>query len=277
MAGISFSFTAHAKDIFHEDVEPERLRQKQRSAAAVITVSDFNLRHLRENDAASADHVVRIYNGLDLETFRFQAPRARPKRIVAVGRLVEKKGFGVLLDACSVMAEAGQDFECRIIGAGPLEADLRQHIDEIGLGARVALEGPLPQARIREEVQKAAVFAAPCVIGADGNRDGLPTTLLEAMALGTPCISTDVTGIPEIVRQDETGLLVPQRDPAALARAATRLLEDPDTRVRLAIEARRLIETHFDVADNTARQREIFRSAAYGEERLLDVAQAAAG
>jgi glycosyltransferase involved in cell wall biosynthesis len=110
-------------------------------------------------------------------------------------------------------------------------------------------------------VQDAAVLAAPCVVGADGNRDGLPTVLLEAMALGTPCVSTDVTGIPEVIRDGETGLMVPQRDPSALAAAIGLLLEEPDLRVRLADMARPLVEAEFDVNRNAAQLREIFQTA----------------
>lgn len=101
-------------------------------------------------------------------------------------------------------------------------------------------------------------MAAPCVIGEDGNRDGLPTVLLEAMALGTPCISTDVTGIPEVVRNDETGLIVPQRDPVSLAEALTRVISSSQLRVRLSTSARQLIESEFDVNQNAALQRRLF-------------------
>ncbi len=260
-AGITFSYTAHAKDIFHEDVDPLELRTKQRDAASVITVSDFNARHLRELDSESAEHVTRIYNGLDLDKFQFDSPAVRPLRIAAVGRLVEKKGFSDLIDACWELVNGGLEVDCRILGAGPLEPELREQIEKLGLGARVVLTGPQPQNIVREELRAAAVFAAPCVVAADGNRDGLPTTLLESMAMGTPCISTNVTGIPEMIQHERTGLIVPQHDPTALACAIRRLLGDPVERVRLATQARQLIEEEFDVVRNTAIQREIFQSA----------------
>ena len=131
-------------------------------------------------------------------------------------------------------------------------------IAELNLTDRVLLLGPLPQNEMKMRVQASAVLAAPCVIGEDGNRDGLPTVLLEAMALGTPCVSTDVTGIPEVVRHEETGLLVAQNDALALANAIERLLADAQLRVRLAREARTLIEGHFDIRRNGARQRALF-------------------
>jgi glycosyltransferase involved in cell wall biosynthesis len=257
LAGVPFSFTAHAKDIFHETVRPDDLRRKLEEAAAVITVSDFNLTHLRATFGAAAARVRRIYNGLELERFRYAEPRVRPRRVVAVGRMVEKKGFEVLLEAAALLSARGVDFNVDLIGGGELEERLRRRIDELGVGRRVRMLGLRPQAEIARAMSEAAVFAAPCVVGRDGNRDGLPTTLLEAMALGTPCVSTDVTGIPEVVRDGETGLLVPQNDAAALAAALERLLGDPSLRVTLAARARRRIEEDFDARRNSARVRQI--------------------
>jgi glycosyltransferase involved in cell wall biosynthesis len=257
-ADLPYSFTAHAKDIFHESVNPDELRRKLREAAAVVTVSDFNLTFLRERYGVDAHRVARIYNGLDLDRFPFSAPGERPPEIIAVGRLVEKKGFSDLIEACAHLRDRGTPFSCRIIGGGELEADLRARIERFGLGAHVCLSGPRPQREVIERLRRAAVFAAPCVVGRDGNRDGLPTVLLEAMALGTPCVSTDVTGIPEVLRDGETGLQVPQRAPGALADALARLLTDAALRIRLATAARRLIETSFDVHRNATQLRTLF-------------------
>src|SRR5205823_790872 len=135
----------------------------------------------------------------DLSCFPYKSPQERPARIVAVGRLVEKKGFADLIDACAVLAERGRDFSCQIIGAGGQHAELRARAQRLGLDRHVELAGPRPQSEVFEIVQSAAVLAAPCVVCADGDRDGLPTVFLEAMALGTPCVSTPVTGIPEVV------------------------------------------------------------------------------
>jgi len=264
LAEVPFSFTAHAKDIFHDTVRPDDLRRKLEAAAAVITVSDFNLAHLRATFGAAAARVRRIYNGLELERFTYAEPRVRPRRVVAVGRMVEKKGFEVLLEAAALLSARGVDFTVDLIGGGELEERLRRRIDELGVGRRVRLVGLRPQAEIARAVSEAAVFAAPCVVGRDGNRDGLPTTLLEAMALGTPCVSTNVTGIPEVVRDGETGLLVPQNDAAALAAGLERLLEDPSLRVSLAARARRRIEEDFDARRNSARVRQILHEAHTG-------------
>jgi glycosyltransferase involved in cell wall biosynthesis len=136
----------------------------------------------------------------------------------------------------------------------------------------VELTGPRPQAEVAREIASAAVFAAPCVVGADGNRDGMPTVLLEAMALGTPCVSTGVTGIPEVLRDGETGLMVPQHDPARLAAAIERLLREPELRVTLAARARRLIEDEFSIGRNTAILRDLFHAAS---RRVPGVSQGA--
>jgi glycosyltransferase involved in cell wall biosynthesis len=262
LAGITYSVTCRAKDIFHEDVRPDALSEKLRDAAAVVTISDFHLAYLRETYGPLAARAQRVYNGLDLEEYSYQPPRERPPVVLAVGRLVEKKGFGDLVEACALLAARGRAFRCRVVGAGELEGALREQIERLGLGSLVELVGPLPQADVIVEMRGAAVLAMPCVVGGDGDRDGLPNVIQEALALGTPVVSTDVTGIPEVVRDGETGLQVPQRDPAALAAALERLLGDPGLRVRLAAGARRLMEAEFDIRRNTRRRRELYHAAA---------------
>lgn len=258
LAGVPFSFTAHAKDIFHEGVRDGDLRRKLEGAAAVVTVSDFNRDYLQTQFGGAAARVRRVYNGLELARFPYAPPAVRPPEIVAVGRLVEKKGFADLVEACALLRRRGERFRCRIIGTGELEGALRTQVAELGLEETVELLGPRPQRELAAYVQGAAAFAAPCVVGADGNRDGLPTVLLEAMALGTPCVATGVTGIPEVLRDGVTGLEVPQHNPAALAAALARLLHDADLRVRLAAAARGLVEREFCVTKNAAAVRAVF-------------------
>lgn len=258
IAGVPFSFTAHAKDIFHEDVDPADLRGKIAAAARVITVSDFNLRHLRSQFPDASQRVMRIFNGLDLSDFQYASPAVRAPRILAVGRLVEKKGFADLIQACAMLAARGIGFECEIIGEGEEEGKLSRLIAQLEVQKRVRLVGPKCRADVVRAMQSAVALVAPCVVGDDGNRDGLPTVLLEAMALGTPCISTHVTGVPELVRHEQTGLLVAQRAPCDLADAIVRLLVESSLRVELASNARRLIESEFDIHRNAAMQRQIF-------------------
>jgi len=272
LAGVPYSFTAHAKDIFHEDVCSDDLRGKLADAATVITVSEYNLRHLVESFGEDAGRIRRVYNGLPLRGFPYRSPEQRPPRVVSVGRLVEKKGFSDLIDACALLAERGREFECHIIGDGELAEPLREQVQRLGITSHVQLSGPRPQAEVIEAVGSAAMLAAPCIVGDDGNRDGLPTVLLEAMALGTPCISTDVAGIPEVVRHEETGLMVGQHNPVELASAIERLLEDHALRVHLAEQARRLIEAEFDIHANAEKIRHAIYAASNGRSEVTDEA-----
>lgn len=255
LAHIDYSVTAHAKDIFHVAIDRRQLHQKLSEARAVVTVSDYNVAFLAREYGLGAPLLERIYNGLRLSEFPFRSPADRRRHIVAVGRLVEKKGLAVLVAACAIMRERGHSFTCDIIGDGPERETLTSAIAYHHLEDRVQLSGSLPRPEVVRALQRAAVSALPCIVADDGDRDGLPTVLIEAMALGTPCISTDVTGIPEVVCGGVTGLCVAQRDPAALADALTLLLDDGALRHRLATNARALVERDFDVDRNAARLR----------------------
>ncbi len=265
--GIPYSFTAHAKDIFHQSVDAEDLQRKFADADKVVTVSDFNYGFLANKFPAQRDKIHRIYNGLDLKRFCYASPKQRAPLIVSVGRLVEKKGFEDLIDACARLRELGSEFRCIIVGSGELEAKLRDRIKHLGLTAHVELAGSRPQREVIEIVQAASVFAAPCLVGEDGNRDGLPTVLLEAMALGTPCVGTDVTGIPEAIVDDVTGYCIRQRDVNALTDRLRRLLTNSLLRDRLATAARTHIEQTFNVERNAAEVRELFQHQAAGQAR----------
>ena len=265
IAGIPYSFTAHAKDIYHNTVEDEHLATCIRDASAVVTVSDYNVRYLCDRLGISGERLHRIYNGLHLGEFPFHEGERDPTHILAVGRLVEKKGFCDLVSACATMRDRGRQFRCSIIGDGDLYEPLRAQIDELGLGDLVTMTGPLPRERVRELMRDAAMLAAPCVIGEDGNRDGLPTVILEAMAMGLPCVSTDVTGIPEAIEDGVTGLIVPGHDPASLADAMARLIDDRELAGSMARRARAKMEASFDLVRNTEQLRELFTSKAMAE------------
>jgi colanic acid/amylovoran biosynthesis glycosyltransferase len=257
LAGVTYSFTAYAQDFHHEAVEPARMRSKLAEASTVVTGSDHNLRHLRRRYGSATDHVVRIYHGIELDRYTFDLPGERPPVVVAVGCPVEQTGLTHLVDAVARLVRADRDVRLDIVGVGDQEPALRAQVAARGLGDEVRLLGALPQAQVREVVRDAAVLAALGVVGADRNRDGLPTALLEAMALGTPCVATAVAGVPEVVRHGETGLIVPERDPDALADVLATLLDDRALRRRLAVNARGLVEREFDIRRNSARLREV--------------------
>lgn len=259
LAGIGYSVTAHAKDIFHADIDPIDLRRTIEDAAAVITISRYNQAFLRTRFPAAAERIHLVHNGIDLAEFRPGVDvRLRPARVAAVGRLVEKKGFGDLLDAVALLRDRGVAVEVDLVGTGELAGALAAQRDRLGLAGSVVLYGALNQRRVREIVSSAAVFAAPCVVGTDGNRDGLPTVLLEAMALGTPCVSTPVTGIADLIADGVNGVLVAEHAPAQLADALAALLADRDGGARLASAARIQVEAEFDTRRQARRVRAVF-------------------
>jgi colanic acid/amylovoran biosynthesis glycosyltransferase len=261
LTGVSYSLTAHAKDIYIDGVDETALAAKLRSARFVVTVSDYNRRHLGR--LVDPQRLVRIYNGIDLERLAPNgAPSADPPLVLGVGRLIEKKGFEDLVRACAVLVGEGRRLSCAIVGKGPLEARLESLAKDLGIGDVVTLTGPLPQGRLLALYRRASVVVAPCIVGSDGNRDGLPTVLIEAMALGVPVVATDVTGIPELVQDHRTGLVVPQRDPEAVARAVGRLLDDRAAAAALARAGRAAVEAEFDVRRNVGRLRSLLEEAA---------------
>jgi colanic acid/amylovoran biosynthesis glycosyltransferase len=148
------------------------------------------------------------------------------------------------------------------VGKGELADDLQRLVSALDLDQHVELAGPLPREKLLELFPRASVVAAPCVVGSDGNREGLPTVLTEAMALKVPVVATPVTGIPELVEDERTGLLVPERDPAPLAGAIRRLIEEPETARRLAEAGRARVERDFDLHANVRELRTLFEAAA---------------
>ncbi|GAA1167077.1 glycosyltransferase family 4 protein [Ornithinimicrobium humiphilum] len=261
LTGIPYTVTTHAKDLFHEDVDQVLLRAVLGRAANVIAISDYNRRFLLGIDPALEPTVRLVRNGLDLTRFPFREPGAprTPLRVLGVGRLVEKKGFTHLVDAAAELVATGTPVAVRIVGDGELGDRLAAQIADRGLAGTVSLVGPRSQAELVEELAWADVLAAPCVVGADGNADGLPTVILEAMASGLPVVATDVTGIPEAVHPagvTETGEPVEQT--GILLRAEEEWLTD-----RLAAALR-------EVADPTWPRAEVARAARAAVERDFD-------
>lgn len=272
LSGIPFSFTAHAKDIYLDAHDLSLLEDRLRRARFAVTVCDANLRHLRAT-FGDAGRVERIYNGLDLA--ELTPPAAKDVNdvpvILGVGRLVPKKGFDTLLDACALLARGGTAFRCRIVGEGPGRAALEDQVRALGLERHVELTGALPNGSVHRMIAGADVMALPCRVADDGNRDALPTVLLEALALGIPVVSTPVTGIPEIAG-DGAGALVPPDNPAALVAELRRFLADPALRTACGTAGRARVERLFDVRRNVARLHELFRESAAGAARASDAA-----
>jgi glycosyltransferase involved in cell wall biosynthesis len=250
LTGVSFSLATHAKDLYHS--RPGLLARKLAATSLVLTCTRYNLPHLRRMATESGiRRLVHVYHGTDLRRFRYGPCRLdRSPVVLAVARLVEKKGLDDLVRACRILVDRGQSLRCVIVGEGARRRRLEQLVEELRLRGVVELAGALPQEQVIGWYRRAAVLALPCFIPDDGDRAGIPNVLVEAMASGLPVVSTPVSGIPELIEDGRTGLLVPPRDAAALASALERLLSDPGLGESLRRAARASVEGRFDLARN---------------------------
>ncbi len=249
--GFSYSFTGHANDIFCDSDFPVSNETLVRGARFVVTETDYARRWMEEKYPFARGKVYRVFNGIAMEGFPpRQAPEAVP-RIVSVGRYVEKKGFGDLIEACRLLRERGLEFACDIIGGGPLEAALREQIAVAGLEDRVRLLGPHSQVDVRRALAAAQVFALACVPDSEGGSDNLPTVIMEAMAVGLPVVSTKLAGVPEMIADGEEGFLTAPRDPSSFADALEKILRDRILATRCGERARASAVARFSIARTT--------------------------
>jgi glycosyltransferase involved in cell wall biosynthesis len=249
LSGLTFSMTAHGQDFMTDLGNDVLLREICAATEFVAAETDYSRDLLQRRCAESASKIHRVYNGMDLEVFPTptQPAHSFKPRILSVGRLVAFKGFDRLIDACAELARRGVDFVCEIIGDGPLRDTLQRRIDILNLRSRLTLLGSLSQRAVFARLQAAQVFALAASVDAEGGSDVFPTVVLEAMAAARPVISTRLAGIPELVVDGETGVLVPPGDTAALVNALERLVLDPELRRRYGAAGRARIEQHFRV------------------------------
>jgi len=254
ISGIPFSVTAHGQDFMKDLGSDDLLREICAAAEFVAAETDYSRDLLRQRCPDSAAKIYRVYNGIDLE--RFQEPRScngnRIPRIVSVGRLVAFKGCDDLIDACAELAHRRIDFVCDIIGDGPLREALQAKIEQLALSSRVNLLGSLSQGAVLEKLQAADIFALASTTDAQGATDVFPTVILEAMASARPVVSTRLAGIPELVVDGQTGMLVPPSDSTALAHALEQLLGHPELRLRFGDAGRARIEQDFRIEQTVA-------------------------
>ncbi len=266
MTGHTFSFTAHAKDIYQGELNPGGLlARKLRSAEFAVTCTDANRKELLR--AAPGARVHTVLHGLNSEfeallaTSPQRGPRAqRPElRIIGVGRLVEKKGFDLLIEACALLRERSVPVRLELVGEdGDHATCLRERIRTLRLEDCVLLRGALLQRELLTALEASDVFCLPCRVLADGDRDGIPNVLVEAMACGLPVVTTAVSGIPELVVDSLDGLVVPPESPHALASALLRMRDEPAFAQRLGEEARRTVRDRFDGAKTTSELAALF-------------------
>ncbi|HWH43823.1 MAG TPA: glycosyltransferase [Thermoleophilaceae bacterium] len=249
LTGLPFSFTAHAHDIF---VEWERMEEKLAAAAFSVTVCEYNRAYMRERVPGADPRVVIC--GVDVDEFSRTRPYAPDGPVVAVGRLVEQKGFEYLVRAAALAR--GRIPEVRIAGRGPLLEPLSALAAE--LDAPVAFTGPVEHGAVRPLYEEASMAALPCVVAADGNRDSMPVSVKEAMALELPVVTTREVGMPELVDEDR-GMLVPPRDAEALAAALVDLYARPAAeREAMGRAGRAFIRQRCDIRAETARLHAMF-------------------
>ena len=253
--GIPYSFTAHANDIFAPRDFAISLAKLVEGAAAVVTVSNYSAGLLKERFSESAGKIHRIYNGIDPSRFHPADFGSGVPAIVSIGRLIEKKGFADLIEACRLLKPRGRPFACEIIGEGPLEAALRAQIAEAGLESCVKLAGPLTQSEIVSRLAFATIFVLPCTREADGGMDNLPTVIMEAMAARLPVISTPLGGIPEMIEHEINGELVPEHDPAAICAAMERHIADPARARKFGDRGQEMVREKFSIEANVRKLR----------------------
>lgn len=255
-----YSFTSRAHDIFVED---HMMVGKLASTALAVTITRNNVRHLAQwMPTPGATPVQVVHSALDLQNNPYSRDARLPHRLLSVGRLDPIKGYDVLLPALAELQRRGVPFDSVIIGDGKLRQQLEAQRDALGLGERVSFAGARPGHVVRQAMAEATVMVMPCVVTAEGNADGIPNVLTEAMAAGLPVISTRVSGIPELVDDGVCGRLVAPNDPHALADAIATLLADPALREAFAVAGRQKVEREFDVLKEAGRLALHLREAA---------------
>jgi glycosyltransferase involved in cell wall biosynthesis len=261
ITGIPFSFTAHARDLYQ--VPEEVLTDRIRLAHAVVTCCGANMEYLKQIAPSHQSKFSLVYHGVNLKDF--QPPQnagdlsaAEKPIILSVGRLVEKKGFPDLLQALLMVKERGQRFRCTIYGDGPLSQALQKWLEEHDMTSDVMLMGDSTQQELISIYQKATLFALTPVQTEDGDRDGIPNVLLEAMAVGLPVITTAVAGIPELVEDNQNGLLYQPHDVDGISSGILELLDNTEKRKLLGDRASKKVKEQFDVAQAAKRLKTLF-------------------
>jgi glycosyltransferase involved in cell wall biosynthesis len=260
LTGIPYSFTAHGSDL-HRD--QHFLQEKVADSAFTVAISEYNRRVILEHSGASyADRVQIVHCGVDTSLFRPAdlngATADRPLQLVCTGTLHEVKGQTYLIAACAELMQRGISFTCHLVGDGPDRPMLEAQAAAAGLGDRVVFHGNVLRERVVELLRCADIVVQPSVPTRDGRREGIPVATMEAMACGTAVVASALSGIPELIEDGVSGILVPPGDAAQLARTLEALATDPDRRARLGIAARQRIVDDFNLTRNAERLSGLF-------------------
>ena len=248
---IPYSFTAHAHDLY---VERPMLEEKIRKASFVVTISEYNRRLIRELFGIHAFRKTSVIHcGIDPGLFQVRSKRGvnNTYRIICVGRLVEMKGQTYLVEACKQLKDMDIDFHCVLVGDGENRHAIQAKISRLGLTDRITLMGSQPRHRVIELMKESDVVALPSVTTHDGNREGIPVSLMEALAMELPVIATSYSGIPELIEHKVTGLLIPERDVGALVDALKEYYYSRETGMNFAAAGRDRVICKFNLRKNT--------------------------
>lgn len=266
LTGIPYSFTVHAHDLY---CHRAMLGEKVRRARSVVCISEFNRRRLEAMVPPPRPRIEVVHCGVEVAAYG-GARRGRDEdaetgrlRLVAVGSLQPYKGHCHLVAACARLRERGLEFECRIVGAGNLRRKLATQIRDCGLEGVVRLEGAASEAEVAAALAWAQVFVLPSVVERSGKMEGIPVALMEAMAAGLAVVASRISGIPELVEEERSGLLVPAADAEALAAALERMGE-AGLRRRLGAAARERVSAEFDLAASVERLERVWAAAGVG-------------
>jgi glycosyltransferase involved in cell wall biosynthesis len=262
LAGIPYSFTAHGSDL-HRD--RHMLCEKVAEAAFVSAISEYNREIIiSECRGKNREKVKVVHCGVDTEVFRARSHETpyekggNPFMILCVGTLHEVKGQPYLIEACRLLKERGYIFECHFVGDGPDRKHLNELVEQSGLSGNVRFHGRLTRDEIARLLVDADVLTVPSVPTRDGRREGIPVVLMEAMGSGVPVVASDLSGIPELVNDELTGLLTPPKDARFLADALERYIQDPSLRNRLGSAGRAKVVEEFDLNKNAAELAQYF-------------------
>jgi glycosyltransferase involved in cell wall biosynthesis len=254
ISGIPFSMSTHGQDYMVDLGNHDLLREICREAVFVANETEWSTSEVRQLCPDSADKMLRVFNGMDLQNFRAASPGADNPvpRIVSVGRLIEFKGFHHLIRACALLRQRNLAFTCEIIGEGPWRSKLTELIQGHDLQESVKLVGALPQEEVFTRVRTADIFTLPCVKDVNGASDVFPTVILEAMASARPVVSTCIAGVPEQIVHGTTGFICQPGDEPGLADALEKLLLSPELRASCGAAGQKRIQTEFAV-DHTVK------------------------
>lgn len=258
LTGIPFSFTARGTDV---QVDRHMLKEKLDASEFAIAVASYNKKIMAQECGPDAhDKIQVIYGGVDVErlTPSLRSRSTGPFRILCVARFEEVKGHRYLVEACRLLRERGVALECRLVGDGPLLSTIEKQIKRVGLSREVRLLGGSTYQEVIQELRRADVVVSPAVPTANGKREGIPNVLKEAMACGVPVVASAVGGIPELVENGETGILVAPRDAVLLADTLKRLSDDPALRSRLGRSGRVKVVREFNLKVSTAKRAKLF-------------------